>query len=264
MIYLNEREVVKSYFPDGTADIKIDNEWVLMDNTIRWNYENMGELFIIQCINNIIRQFTRVSTISLIIPYVPYAREDKKCIVDSPLGNTNPLKFLIKTINSMFFDFVYIKNPHSMALKEINNCKEMNYASDIEDIINKHKIDMLFLPDEGCFKKIQEYLLFGLKIGYGQKRRNAQNNIINYKVIGDFDKQKILIIDDICSKGGTFYEAATLLKTHGASEIYLYVTHCENNILNGELVKSTSPIKKIYTTDSIFTKEHEKIEIINN
>ena len=50
------------------------------------------------------------------------------------------------------------------------------------------------------------------------------------------------------------------LKELGAKEIYLYVTHCENTILEGELLTS-GLIEKVYTTNSIFTKEHEKIEV---
>jgi ribose-phosphate pyrophosphokinase len=71
----------------------------------------------------------------------------------------------------------------------------------------------------------------------------------------------VIIIDDICSRGGTFYHSAKALKEAGAANIYLYVTHCENTIHEGELLNSDL-IKHIYTTDSILTKKHEKITII--
>ena len=35
----------------------------------------------------------------------------------------------------------------------------------------------------------------------------------------------ILIIDDICDGGGTFNQAAQILREHGAVNLYLYVTH---------------------------------------
>ena len=72
----------------------------------------------------------------------------------------------------------------------------------------------------------------------------------------------ILIIDDICSRGGTFYHSAKVLKEAGAANIYLYVTHCENTIHEGELLKEDSLIERIYTTDSLLTKTHEKITIV--
>lgn len=62
-------------------------------------------------------------------------------------------------------------------------------------------------------------------------------------------------------RGGRFLHSARKLKELGANKIYLYITHCENTILEGELLTS-GLIEKVYTTDSIFTKEHEKIEVI--
>ena len=72
----------------------------------------------------------------------------------------------------------------------------------------------------------------------------------------------MLIIDDICSKGGTFYHSAKKLKELGAKNIYLYISHCENTILQGDLLTS-GLIERVFTTDSIFTKSHEKIEVMN-
>ncbi|NRT27906.1 phosphoribosylpyrophosphate synthetase [Clostridium beijerinckii] len=46
----------------------------------------------------------------------------------------------------------------------------------------------------------------------------------------------------------------------GATEIYLVVTHCEDTIFDGEILK-TDLITKVFTTNSILSKEHEKIEI---
>ncbi len=71
------------------------------------------------------------------------------------------------------------------------------------------------------------------------------------------------MIDDICSKGGTFYYGSKELNKYGCKDMYLYVTHCENTILDGELLKEDSLFKKVFTTRSIFTKEHEKVEVLD-
>ena len=76
-------------------------------------------------------------------------------------------------------------------------------------------------------------------------------------------KKDYLIMDDICSKGGTFLYAAKALKEYGAADIYLYVTHCEKTILQGEMINS-GLIKKIYTTNSIYRDNyHPLIEVFN-
>jgi ribose-phosphate pyrophosphokinase len=99
---------------------------------------------------------------------------------------------------------------------------------------------------------------------FGIKKRDwTTGKIEGLDVAGSVDKIKdsnILIIDDICSRGGTFYHSAKKLKELGAKKIYLYITHCENTILEGELLTS-GLIERVYTTNSIFTKEHEKIEV---
>jgi ribose-phosphate pyrophosphokinase len=46
----------------------------------------------------------------------------------------------------------------------------------------------------------------------------------------------------------------------GARNIYLYITHCENSVLDGEMIESDL-IQRIYTTDTIFTAQHPKIEV---
>lgn len=83
---------------------------------------------------------------------------------------------------------------------------------------------------------------------------------------GEIDQlpgKDILIVDDICSRGGTFYYSAKKLKEAGVGKIYLYITHCENTIYEGELLKNNGLIEKIYTTDTILTNlESPKIELV--
>jgi ribose-phosphate pyrophosphokinase len=121
---------------------------------------------------------------------------------------------------------------------------------------------MVFYPDEGAMKRYSG--AFPIPYAFGVKKRDwVTGQIQGLDAMGDVEGikgKRVLIIDDICSKGGTFYHSAKKLRELGASEVYLYVTHCENTIFEGELLK-TDLIDKIYTTNSIFTKEHEKIEV---
>ena len=99
---------------------------------------------------------------------------------------------------------------------------------------------------------------------FGIKHRDWKTGkIISLEVVRECPLvgKDILIIDDICSKGGTFIMAAKELKRLGARNIYLYVTHCENNIFNGEILNSDL-IKYVYTTNSIYRGNNEKIKIV--
>ena len=52
-------------------------------------------------------------------------------------------------------------------------------------------------------------------------------------------------------------------KEAGAKNVYLYITHCEMTIFNGDLINS-GLVTKIFTTNSIFpgNAESDIIEII--
>ena len=122
---------------------------------------------------------------------------------------------------------------------------------------------LMFYPDEGAMKRYSG--MVKLPYAFGIKKRDWETGkILGLDVSGNVDDiagKNILIVDDICSRGGTFYHSAKKLKELGANKIYLYVSHCENTILDGDLLTSDL-VEKVYTTDSIFTKEHEMIEVI--
>ena len=112
--------------------------------------------------------------------------------------------------------------------------------------------EALFFPDEGAMKRYSEHAT--IPYAFGMKKRDWETgkilglDIINADVIKG---KNILIVDDICSRGGTFYHSAKALKEAGAANISLYVTHLEETVLIGDLPES-GLIDHIYTTKSIF------------
>ena len=85
--------------------------------------------------------------------------------------------------------------------------------------------------------------------------------------MGDTDLLKnhenILIVDDICSYGGTFYHSARAIrKLAPDAHIRLYITHCENSILKGNIF-SSGLIEHVYTTNSLFHETHPDITVFN-
>ena len=95
---------------------------------------------------------------------------------------------------------------------------------------------------------------FQMPYAFGMKKRDWETgqilglDIINADVVKD---KNILIVDDICSYGGTFYHSAKALKEAGAKSVSLYVTHCEKSITSGSLASSDGLIDHVYTTKSI-------------
>ena len=267
MIKINDQIIEQNHFPDGTQLLKYD---ALRRDTfnIFWKYENDSELFTLIClVKHIKNTKPNYFRIELDLDYMPNARMDRVKNSDEVFT----LKYFCEIINSLEFNTVYVNDVHSnVTLALLNNVVERKPYINIYNVINKiienynsDKEFMLFYPDEGAMKRYSDGL--NLPFAFGVKKRNWETGAIEgLDLMGEIDSiagRNILIIDDICSKGGTFYHSAKRLKEAGAANIYLYVTHCENTIHEGELLKSDL-IKHIYTTDSILTKEHEKITVV--
>ena len=273
MIKINGFEVEVGHFPDGTQCIKFPYNIVCNydDETerrvsISWFYDSDEELFTLaSAVDYIKRNFDNNPLIDLHLPYVPNARMDR-----IKKNNENfSLKVFANFINSFNFAKVYVDTVHSNVSEAlINNIVSCSDEPFIWDVINREKPDIIFFPDEGackCYSDLYAIKNSKLPIAFGIKKREwATGKILGLDVISDVDlkDKKVLIIDDICSAGGTFKFSAMKLKEMGAKEVNLYITHCEDNIQNGDLLK-TDLISRIYTTDSILHIEDEKIRIIH-
>lgn len=265
MIKLNGVEIKQGRFPDGTLALKsIDMHLFSFDiaNWIEWLYDGDEEMITIMSLVDIIRRNCD-GKIYLEMPYLPNARMDR---IKSPNENFS-LKVFANWINSLGFDRVIVSNVHSNVSNAlINNVFDNLPELDIEIISKKYDFDVVFFPDEGACKRYKDMDVIkklGLPIAFGIKNRDWKTGeILGLAVMGaDVSGKNVLIVDDICSKGFTFYYAGQQLIEHGAKDVRLYVTHCEDNIKNGELLK-TDVISKIYTTDSICHITDEKINFV--
>lgn len=263
MIKLNHEIINQEHFPDNSLKITtnsspINVSFLGMPNfkEITWNYENDAELFTVICL----RKHLGDAKVILKMPYCPHARMDR--VKNSREIFT--LKHFADVINSLDFSEVRIYDPHSnVCAALINNVKITYPIKEVQKTIEAiGSTNMIaFYPDEGAMKRGTDYLKGGY--AFGIKNRDWETGeilgleLMNKEMVRGRD---ILIVDDICSRGGTFYHSAKALKEAGANKIYLYVTHCENTILKGELLTS-GLIERVYTTNSIFTEKHEKIEV---
>lgn len=243
-------------FPDGSLLLKVENEKEFMPYELIWHYENDSELFTVICLAK------KFNLLDLYLPYIPHARMDR-------VKNTTDvftLKYFAEIINSLGFYKIRVLDPHSnVSAALINGIEIESPQKCIEIIIEKlsenNKTPLIFYPDSGAMKRYSE--MIKLPYAFGIKNRDwLTGEILNLDVVGaeKVIGQDILIVDDICSKGGTFLHSAKKLKELGANKIYLYVTHCENTILDGDLL-TNGLIERVFTTNSIFNKKHEMIEV---
>ncbi len=264
MIRLNGKQMDLKHFPDGTLlmkELAANAEKVVLT----WLYENNEELVALYFLTRHL-QSKGLQNIELQLPYIPNARQDR---VKAP-EDVFTLKYFAEIINSLQISKVTVLDPHSYVSEAlINNIDIQSPKKYVERALTKIRQQnvgdvLLFYPDEGAMKRYSA--MFNMPYVFGIKKRDWTTGQIQGLDVAGQTKlimgSTILIVDDICSKGGTFYHSAKALKELGAGRIYLYISHCENTILEGEILQSDL-IEKVYTTDSIFTKSDEKVEVFS-
>ena len=252
MIKFNDIVINQECFGDGTLKCNaVSGAAINSDsNEFTWLYDNDSELFTLYCLVRDIQRRMPHSRNILYMPYIPHARQDRNVG-----GRLFTLKSFAEIINSLNFSLVVVLDPHSdVSTALIDRCL-CDYPSGLEDKACG-EADAIMFPDAGAAKK---YPTYGLKSIIGNKHRNTDGRIDAYDLLNFEDGiKRVIIRDDICSYGGTFVAAAKALRDRGAEHITLIVSHCENNIIKGEVFNC---IDKVITTDSICTIEHPKLEI---
>mgnify|MGYP003292218095 CR=1 FL=1 len=250
-------DVKQGSFPDGTLHLSLPYDKI---KYVKWKYESDAELFTLICI----RKHYYNSNMDLVLPYIPHARMDRVKVDEDVFT----LKYFAEVINSLHFSIVWVRDAHSnVSLALLDRVEDTGVEPYIHKATLASNAEVLFFPDEGAMKRYSDKS--PLPYAFGMKKRDwTTGKILGLDIMNaELVKGKnILIIDDICSRGGTFLHAAKALKAAGANRIFLYVTHAEKTMVEGEMYNNLDLVERIYTTDSIFNIEWDdrnKVTIVN-
>lgn len=281
MLMVNGYEVRDFRFPDNTIRLfpedcellaQLATEEMRMDAyydegayEIVWKYEDPAEQVTLYSLVNHLRDKMANPRIMLIMPYIPNARMDRT----HSAGEVHMLKYFCRFINDLNFDTVQVMDPHSdVSCTLLDRLFFIDPRPFVKQAVEESRAQYLFFPDDGAAKRYGPVYSFRPYLN-GKKTRDWATGAIKGLEVenpmglkDDFHGKHIIIIDDICSRGGTFMHAGAALKAMGFAKIDLCVTHCEKTIFAGKVLSSDSPINHIYTTDSIFKGEHDKISVM--
>lgn len=196
----------------------------------------------------------RKFTTSLYIPYMPYARNDRKFTSYSNFGLNN----FIEALEGFGVTEVVTVDPHNQHVLE-DLCKmrliELEYMTQLqafsqtikrERLTPQNEWDIVIAPDKGAkakAKTIADY--YGLPLVCCTKERDpATGKLSNPVVNGDVSGKRVLIVDDLLDNGGTYIQLAQELYKQGVTFTDLYVTHL---IAAKGLNVLTNSIRKLYT-----------------
>ncbi len=196
--------------------------------------------------------------VTAVIPYMAYARQDKRFEPHIPVS----AKVLAKAITVTGADRVLTMELHSAPIEAFFDIPVDNLSAEVLflEYIHKKKLRNLVVvaPDEGAMKRSTK---FAKKIGAGlafiNKIRPKENVAKAVTLIGEVKGKNCLIIDDMVDTGGTIVAASDLLKKEGARKVLVLAAH---GVLSGDAVEKIngSRIDEVVLTDSILPKKKSK------
>ncbi len=249
-------------FSDGEINVEIhesvrgDNIFLIQSTCFPAN-ENIMELLIM------VDALKRASAYSItaVIPYYGYARQDRKVAPRAPIS-AKLVANLLQTagINRMvtidlhagqiqgFFD-IPVDNLYAQPVM-------LEYIKKNKNIENSNIV--IVSPDAGG---VERALSYAKKLNAGMaiidKRRDRPNQSKVYNVVGDVKDKIALIIDDIVDTAGSLTNAVDVLFEKGAKEVYACITH---PVLSGPAIDriNNSNIKELIVTDTIPLNDNAK------
>jgi ribose-phosphate pyrophosphokinase len=192
------------------------------------------------------------ATITAVIPYYGYARQDRKVAPRTPITS----KLVADLITTAGADRVVTIDLHAGQIQGFFNIPVDNlYAAPVmlEHLKKRfpHNDAVMVSPDAGGTERARAFAKrLGCTLAVIDKRRTGPNVAEVMHLIGDVKGKAAIILDDMIDTAGTLTQAARALKDHGAKSIYACATH---GVLSGPAIDriNDSPIEEVLITDTI-------------
>ncbi|AGP31260.1 ribose-phosphate diphosphokinase [Corynebacterium terpenotabidum] len=168
--------------------------------------------------------------ITAILPFYPYARQDKKHRGREPIS-ARLIADLMKTAGAdrivsvdLHTDQIqgFFDGPvdHMHAMPILTDHIRKNYGTDNIAIVS---------PDAGRVKTAEKWanILDDAPLAFVHKTRDIDvaNKVTSNRVIGDVDGRTCILIDDMIDTGGTIAGAVDVLRKAGAADVIIATTH---------------------------------------
>ena len=192
------------------------------------------------------------ATITAVIPYYGYARQDRKDAPRTPIS----AKLVADLVTTAGVDRVVTIDLHAAQIQGFFNIPVDNlYAAPV--ILNHLKERfagqdiVMVTPDAGGTERARGFAKrLECPMALIDKRRTGPNVAEVMHLIGDVKGKIAIILDDMIDTAGTLTQAAGALKQNGADAIYAAATH---GVLSGPAIDriNGSVIEEVLLTDTI-------------
>ena len=252
-------------FSDGEISVQIGEsvrgkDVFIIQSTCAPTDTNLMELLIL---TDALKR-SSASTVTAVIPYFGYARQDRKA---APRVSITA-KLVANMIETAGIDRVVTMDLHAGQIQGFFDIPVDNLYGTITFINylkNKHLSNPIVAsPDVGGVARARSLAKqLNLDLAIIDKRREKANESEVMNVIGDVNGKDVILIDDMVDTAGTLIKAAAAFKERGATSVTAFCTH---PVLSGPAYEriATGAIDELVVTDTIPLKEqNEHIKVIS-
>ncbi|MFA6138769.1 MAG: ribose-phosphate pyrophosphokinase [Sulfurimonas sp.] len=250
-------------FSDGEISVQIaesvrGRDVFIIQSTGVPSNDNLMELLIM---TDALRR-SSASSITAVVPYFGYARQDRKAAPRVPIT----ARLVADMYETAGINRVVTIDLHAGQIQGFFNIPVDNLYGSVtfENYIKSKNLKnpIIASPDIGGVARARYFASrMGLEMVIVDKRREKANESEVMNIIGDVNGKDVIMIDDMVDTAGTMVKAATALKNKGATSVMACATHAVlsgkayENIENGEL-------DELIITNTLLSKPHDKIIVL--
>ncbi len=243
-------------FSDGEINIQISESvrgkdvYIIQPTSAPANSNLMELLIMVDALKR-----SSAKSITAVIPYYGYARQDRKAAPRVPIS----AKLVADMIEVAGVTRVVTIDLHASQIQGFFNIPVDNLygASLFIDYIKSKNFNdpIIASPDIGGVARARYFAeRLGLDMVIVDKRRQKANEAEVMNIIGEVKGKDVILIDDMIDTAGTMVKGAKALKEKGANSVMACCTHpvlsgpayerIENGDIDELIVSNTIPLKK--------------------
>jgi len=252
-------------FSDGEINIQIAESvrgkdvYIIQPTSAPANANLMELLIMVDALKR-----SSAKTITAVIPYYGYARQDRKAAPRVPIS----AKLVADMLETAGVTRVVTIDLHAAQIQGFFNIPVDNLygASLFIDYIKQKNFDnpIIASPDIGGVARARYFAAkLGLDMVIIDKRREKANEAEVMNIIGEVEGKDVILIDDMIDTAGTMVKGAKALKAKGAKSVMACCTH---PVLSGPAYEriESGEIDELVVSNTIpLAKESSKIKVLS-
>jgi ribose-phosphate pyrophosphokinase len=241
-----------STFSDGETRVRLDENvrgsdvFVIQPGAAPVDHHIMELLLMLEALKR-----SSAQRVTAVIPYYPYARQEKKTAGREPIS----ARLLADLLVTAGADRILTLDLHAPAIEGFFSVPvdHLRAAPILANYIRRQRMERLVVvsPDSGGVARASDFRSrVGGALAVFAKNRPEPEVAEMLEMVGDVEGRTAIIVDDIISTGGTLLDAAAELKRRGAARIVACAVHA---ILSGDAAARliASDLEQLIITDTL-------------